>query len=271
MKTTALGLAVLTTAAIVNAQNVPTTGLTGLWRFQNSAAPLTATIGNNMTTSDPGNSAPFIGPWTVINPGLSDNGIVQETAWNYLTVNPNFHANGGGDYVNKYTVMIDYIQTSGVGSSWNSLFQTAADGHANDGDLWIAPDGTMGSGDIGYSSSGINAGTWHRIAWSVDNGNFFRIYVDGSLLLDGAGQSVDGRYSLYPDVFNLFADNDWEDQWGLVGTVATWDHALTTDEIAGMGGWLNGSPDPTALTIPEPSTLALVALGGLVIARRSRK
>jgi len=54
---------------------------------------------------------------------------------------------------------------------------------------------------------------WHRIVWSVDNGNFFRVYVDGTNYLDGAGQAVDGRFSLYPDRFNLFADNDWQDAW----------------------------------------------------------
>jgi len=266
MKRIVLGLALLVAVGIANAQNVPS-GLTGLWRFENSGNPLAATIGNDIVAVDE-TVTPFVGPWTVINPGLSDNGVVQEQSWGYLQVNPNFTANGGGDYVNQYTIAIDYVQTQ---AGWNSLFQTAYDGHSNDGDLWIAPDGTIGVGDVGYSTLTFDSSTWHRIVWSVDNSSFFRVYVDGTLFLDGAGQGVDGRFSLYPDRFNLFADNDWEDMWGLVGTVATWDRALTTDEVAAMGGWIGGAAEPTPLTVPEPATVSLVALAGLVLLRKIRK
>ena len=266
MKKIVPGLAVLVAAGIVNAQNVPS-GVTGLWRFQDSANKLQATVGVDLTTSDPGNSAWYTGPWTVINPGLSDNGVVQERSWDYLSVNPSFTANGGGDYVNQYTVAIDYVQTQ-VG--WNSLFQTSWGGNDNDGDLWIAPDGTIGVGDIGYSTLTFDSSTWHRIVWSVDNSSFFKVYVDGTLFLDGAGQGVDGRFSLYADRFNLFADDSWEDMWGLVGTVATWNRALTSSEVAGMGGWIGSATEPTPLTIPEPSTVSLLALAGLVLLRRIR-
>jgi hypothetical protein len=261
---------ILGISGFAQAGDMPSSGLTGLWRFQTSADKLKATIGTDMTTSDPGNSTWMVGPWTVINPGWSDNGIVQETSWKYLSVNPNFTANGGGSYVNQYTVMIDYVQTSGVGASWNSLFQTSWGGNDSDGDLWIAPDNTIGVGDVGYSSQTFNPSTWHRIVWSVDNSSFFKVYVDGQLFLNGAGQGTDGRFSLYPDRFNLFADDSWEDQWGLVGTAATWDRALTGDEIAGMGGWIAGAAEATPLTVPEPGTLSLLALGGLALLRRNR-
>ena len=51
---------------------------------------------------------------------------------------------------------------------------------------------------------------------------------------------------------------------GLVGTVATWDHALTEAEVAGMGGWIGGASTPTPLMIPEPSAISLLVLGGLL-------
>jgi hypothetical protein len=266
MKKILPGLAVLLAAGIATAQNVPS-GVTGLWRFQTEADKLSATIGAPLTTSDPGNSAWFTGPWTVINPGLSDGGVVQERSYDYLSVDPGFTANGGGSYVNQYTVAIDYVQTQ---AGWNSLFQTAYGGNDNDGDLWIAPDGTIGVGDVGYSTATFDPSTWHRIVWSVDNGNFFRVYVDGTLYLDGTPQEVDGRFSLYTDRFNLFADDSWEDMWGLVGTVATWNRALTSEEVAGMGGWIGSATEPTPLTIPEPSTLSLLALAGLVLLRKIR-
>ncbi len=251
---------------------VDPTGLTGLWRFASSATKLDATVGSDLTTSNVNNSAWYSGPWTEINPGLSDGGVVQERSWDYLTVNPNFVANGGGSgsWVNEYTIVFDYQQTSGL-ASWNSLYQTNAAGNTSDGDLFIKPDGTIGVGDTGYSTATVDSSTWHRYAISVDNGSFFRVYVDGVLILDGIPQAIDGRFSLYTDKFHLFADDSWEDQWGLVGTVATWNRAMGSDEVADMGGWINGATMPTALTIvPEPATMILLGLGSLVAIRRKK-
>jgi hypothetical protein len=273
MKKILLVLVVLGVARVASAAGYVPAGATGLWRFQDSANKLTATLGIDMTTSHPDNSHWMSGPWTMIgvpaNAGLyADGGVVQERSWDYLTVNPGFSVNGGGSsYVNEYTVAIDYCQTQ---SGWNSLFQTSWGGTDSDGDLWIAPDGTIGVGDVGYSTLTFDSSKWHRIVWSIDNGNFFRVYVDGTLFLDGPGQDVDGRFSLYTDRFHLFADDSWEDMWGLVGTVATWGRALTTAEVAGMGGWIGGSATPTELMIPEPATMAMLALGGVALLRRRR-
>jgi hypothetical protein len=268
MKKIVVVLAVLAVASSAWAGMVPP-GVTGLWRFQSAlgdgTATMAATLGVDMVNSNPpGNGHWFTGPWTVIEPGLSDNGVSQERSWDYLQVNPSFPAegNGGGSYINEYTVAIDYCQTSGL-TSWNSLFQTNWDGNTSDGDLFTDGAGHIGIGDVGYSTLTYDASTWHRIVWSIDNGNFFRVYVDGTLFLDGAGQDVDGRFSLYPDRFELFADESWEDQWGLVGTVATWGRALTTGEVEGMGGWIEGAAEPTPLTIPEPGTLTLLAVAGI--------
>jgi hypothetical protein len=280
MKKIVLVLAGLAVASIASAANAPA-GMTGLWRFQSNANKLTATLGTDLVTSDPANSGWMTGPWTDMGwdgtpTSLSDNGVVQERSWDYLTVYHGIGANGGGSYVNEYTVAIDYIQTSDGNGGYNSLFQTSWSGTANDGDLWMygtsRASSTIGSGDLGYSTSTFDASTWHRIVWSVDNGSFFRVYVDGTLYLDAAGQSVDGRYALELDRFHLFADNSWEDAWGMIGTAAVWGRALTTDEVAGMGGWIGGSATPTALTIPEPSSLSFLALGGLLmLVRRVRK
>jgi hypothetical protein len=271
MKKIVLVAAALVLAGSVYAQNVPS-GLTGLWRFQDSANKLKATYGVDLVNSDPGNAGWLVGPWTVINPGLSDNGIIQDQSFQYLTVNPSFSANGGGGYVNQYSIAWDVKPDPG----WNSLYQTADTGRANDGDLWIDAGtqtaATIGVGDVGYSTLTFDATKWHRIVLSVNNGSFFRVYVDGTLFLDGAGQPVDGRFSLYTDHFHLFADDNWEDAWILCGTVATWGRALATDEVAGMGGWIGGAAEPTPLIIPEPATMSLLAIGGLLgLIRRIRK
>lgn len=256
--TTVLICLALMFAHSAGAANVPS-GITGLWRFQSSTDKLKATIGVDLTTSDTNNAGFFLGPWTVIGPGLSDGGIVQDRSFDFLTVNPSFIANGGGSYVNEYSIAWDVRPDPNL----NSLFQTAFNGNDNDGDLWIdatAPaTATIGVNDVGYSASTFDATKWHRIVLSVDNGNFFRVYVDGVLFLDGAGQSVDGRFSLYTDRFHLFADNDWQDVWILVGNVMTWNRALTTEEVAGMGGWIDNAAEPTPLLFNETPVITSVS------------
>jgi hypothetical protein len=280
MKRIALALAVVMVAAgIVSAGNVPPNGLTGLWRFEDATTQetaLKATIGVDLQSSNLlYNTFPTGTPWIHMGtdqyPDLyTDNKGVQETSWQYLIVNPSFTPNGGSaDYVNSYTVAIDYRQTQRI--AYNSLFQTAWDGNAGEGDLWIKSVGgdvgdqinaTIGAGAVGgYSDLTFDANQLHRIMWSVQNqdvngnGGFFRVYVDGTLFLDKPGQLYNDTYALYPDRFNLFADDSWEDAWGEVATVAVWNEALTTPQIAAMGG-VN-----TPLTIPEPSTLVLVVAG----------
>ena len=187
------------------------------------------------------------------NPDLyADRGVVQEQSWGYLQCNPGLSANGGGSYVNQYTISMDYYQTSITYDSYNSLYQTAWGGNDDDGDLFIYndnADGTIseiGIGDAGYSGDNgkyFNAAQWNRITLSVNDGSdgWFRVYVNGALLLDGAGQDIDGRFALYPDRVNLFADDDWEDAWGLVGNVMIWNTALTSDEIAAMGDYYHSA------------------------------
>jgi len=256
-------LAVLTLAGSAWAQgNVPG-GAVGLWRFTTKDDLLKATFGADLVSNVPENPNWMLGPWTVISvPGdilrYSDGGIAQDRSWDYLTCFHGMSANGGGEYVNEYTIAMDVKPDPG----WNSLYQTAWDAHSNDGDLWIDATtqnaATIGVGAVGYSTMTFDATKWHRIVLSVDNGNFFRAYVDGELFLDGPGQPIDGRFSLEvdwegePGRFHLFADNNWEDAWILCGTVALWNRALTTDEIAGMGGWIGGSDVPTDLLIVTP-------------------
>jgi len=268
-----LVLVVLVAAGVSSAAvNVPG-GLTGFWQFATDATKLTATVGTDLVSVNEA-STWFMGPWTTIGtvaqPDLyTDRGVVQEQSWGYLQCNPGLHANGGGDYVNQYTISMDYYQTSTTGDGYNSLYQTAWGGNDDDGELFTCGDATnatIGIGDVGYTTQTYNFAQWNRITLSVDNSSFFRVYINGALVLDGAGQGVDGRFSLYTDRVNLFADDDWEDAWGLVGNVMIWDHALTSDEIAAMG-----SPTTPLVLTPEPATISILAIGGLALLRRNRK
>jgi hypothetical protein len=280
---------VLMAASLASADsvvNVPG-GVTGLWRFQNASNLGAATFGSDLTFMEgSGPAAPMVqytgSVWTNIGPASNnglygDNKVVQERSWEYMNVPHGIAPNGGGDYVNSYTIMMDYQQGShsGLWDGWyyNSLLNTNVS-NTNDGDLFIAtPDNgptsysgsIIGVGDTGYSDLTFDSSQVNRIVISVDNANFFRVYVNGVLFLDAAGQGIDGRFSLDPTV-NLFADNDWEDAWGMVGTVMMWDHALTDSEVAAMG-----SATTTLVITPEPATMSLLAIGGLALLRRNRK
>ena len=93
---------VLTVAGIAGAANVPT-GITGLWRFQNTNNFGQATIGNDITFFNSPYGTWFLGPWTDIgieswHTKFSDGYVFQELKYNYLAVDPGFVPNGGGAY-----------------------------------------------------------------------------------------------------------------------------------------------------------------------------
>lgn len=284
MKTMMLTMCMVAVANVASAVvNVPS-GLTGLWRFQEQdvntgKATMAATIGTDLVNSHPDNGSWFSGPSTQIGTDASpflyqDSGYAQSRSFDTFTVTHGIAPNGGGSFVNEYTVLIDYRSTFANGS-FNSFYQTASSPNANDGDLWSNPSGQIGVGDPnvgepGYSTMTYDPSVFHRIVWSVDNGNFFRAYIDGVLFLDAPGQTIDGRWSLGSN-FHLLTDNNFEDDWGLLGTTMTWNRALSSDEIAAMGGWDHSvSEFPTPLLIPEPSSMILFGLGltGLIAVRR---
>ncbi len=111
-------------------------------------------------------------------------------------------------------------------------------------------------------------GTWSRWVLSVDEGTLRSTYVDQGLIGNHNAGSIDNiRWSL-ASAFDLFSDNGGgEEQAVHVSNVALYDTALTGPEITALG------PVGTVLGVPEPSTLALAALGmlGLALFARRRK
>ena len=112
--------------------------------------------------------------------------------------------NGGGAYVNQYTLVYDIYLPSGA---WRSLLQTAT-GNGNDGDLFINPSGGLGISSV-YDGF-ISTGEWHRIAAAFDlTKPLLTKFIDGVKVGNQTAglEVVDGRFALDP-VALLFADND---------------------------------------------------------------
>jgi hypothetical protein len=198
--------------------------------------------------------------------------LTQGTA---LVVRHGAPANGGGTYLNQYTLIMD-VKFPAVGD-WISLYQTNAAfddttgafdlSTSNDGDWFVNPAAQIGiSGNYGGT---VSQDTWHRLALTVDGGAFnFTSYIDGVQVQQNAGGApdVDGRFSLYnttnPDPYDwflLFAD-DTADAAEMGEVVINHfqfrDWALSGEEIAALGG-----PSAAGPFVPEPSCLLLLLLG----------
>ena len=152
--------------------------------------------------------------------------------------------NGGGAYINRYTVIFDVL----VPGSLNYLpfFNTNPE-NANDADFYLVPDGGVGIGTGGYSAPGtIALNMWHRVAFVGDLvANQLRFYVNGTLVKqNNLSGLLDGRWSLYsnvdggPDLL-LFNEGDTSGQYThevYVSSIAFIDRALTAGELAALGG-----------------------------------
>jgi hypothetical protein len=185
-------------------------------------------------------------------------------------------ANGGGSYVNSYTMIWDvYIPAMG----WTALMNTSPT-HGNDADFYVASDGSVGIGALGYSAaSAVSAGQWTRIAFVKDQtANQSLFFVNGTQVFSGGAGSLDGRLSLYtgndaPPQLVILGEGDGSGNYAndlYLSAFYFSDSALSGSTIAGLGGVQAGG----IMVVPEPSSFALagLALCGFLLHRpRNRK
>ena len=181
-------------------------------------------------------------------------------------------ANGGGDYVNEFTMIWD-IKTDAT-PDWIGLFNANLT-NSNASELWLGPDGSVGKGSQYTDPGVVPQETWTRLAvtYHIDGGDTVRdLYVDGVLVRgDDIVSSVDGSFSLWT--------NEQEDpyQWCLFGA---WDGAMYLDAFEldnfGFAGWAMseaeiaalGAYDGDAIGIPEPASLILLGMGAFLFRLR---
>lgn len=174
--------------------------------------------------------------------------------------------NGGGSYVNNYTVLFDvYIPGPWPMDYMVPFFNTNPD-NGNDADFYLYGDGEIGIGGGGYSAPGTLApNTWYRVAFVANcSAGTLSYYVNGTNVKTRGGVTLDdGTFALYS---NLDPGADlllFNEPTGLythelyLNSVAFVDHAMTGSELSALGG-------PNAigiLAVPEPTTISIVLLG----------
>ncbi|MBN2828910.1 MAG: hypothetical protein JXR56_01165, partial [Candidatus Cloacimonetes bacterium] len=187
----------------------------GQWTFDNPTNLLEATYGNDLVLE---------GTHTVTAGTDAGDGAVNIGVGSFYRCTHDIAANGGGTWVNQYSIVIDFKVPSI--DQWYCFHQTNPD-NSNDGDSFINPTGHIGVGVTGYSAYQLIPNEWYRLVIAVDLGNSYKYYLDGALLQDGGNQSLDGRFALYPsnstNELLFFADNDAEDNPIDVSAVSLYD------------------------------------------------
>jgi MYXO-CTERM domain-containing protein len=165
--------------------------------------------------------------------------------------------NGGGAYLNQYTLLMDIYSPGAAG--WQALMNTDTT-NSNDADWYISSTGQSGIGALGYSAD-LTAGT-------------VRYYIDGVLAFTRTGTSLaDGRFALFSNAdagadLLLFNEGDTSGTYThplLVNSIAFTDEALSPAAIQSLGG-----PSANGIFVPEPSSALLGGLAALALLRRRR-
>jgi hypothetical protein len=233
-------------------------GLAGLWEFDNPGNLTEATVGNDLILVGIGQSA-------VTGMGGSD-GAVAVDLGTYYQCDHGIAANGGGGYVNEFTLLFDVMYPEASAGTWRAFYQTGYDTY-NDSEYFINPSNeSWGLSALGYTDNAAvgewysSHSTWYRVVLTVNLDNdpgaaFHDLYINGELKgkHDTGGLGVDGRFSLYASddenpYLVLCGDDNGEDALMHFSNIAIWGRPLTSAEIAELGG-----PDlgPTALA-PQP-------------------
>ena len=170
-------------------------------------------------------------------------------------------ANGGGVFVNQYTLIFDLLFPADSGNQWRALIQIDDPTNQNDADLFINPAG--GIGIAGQYQGTVQVETWHRLAFAFDlvaeGGPLLRKYIDGVLVGQQVlGQGLDGRWALSPagGMFDgsalLFTDDNTDGghvQPGFVSSIQVHDVALSSAYLGALGAPVSTSI-PTTVSIP---------------------
>jgi hypothetical protein len=217
----------------------------GLWNFDDP---------HYLTKADLGNDLDLIGfHQPAIGIDSSDT-AARIGIGSYYMCTHEIAANGGGNNVNEWSLIMDIRYLESSAGRWKCLYQTNQL-NANDGDCFVSYNTAVGVGATGYSNRqdgtpyfGAQPEVWYRLVIVVDNGTLYDLYANGTKVLDGDVQDIDGRFSL-DDLVLFFADDNSEDHQIDVSMIAIYDYPLSGTEVEALNG--PGGEDPP----PESSVL----------------
>jgi len=230
--------------------------VTGQWDFNSSN--LTATVGTALAFR--GTTATTTAFTTATIGGQTANvmNFPAATSTQGYIMTHGIPPNGGGSFVNQYTLILDVMFPTASNGSYRSLFQTSS-ANANDGDLFVNP--ANGIGISGVYHGAIVADTWHRVSFVFDltsPTDPLRKFIDGTLVgTQGLSAGIDGRWALDPTAL-LFTDDNNETRAGFVNSIQIRSEAMPTADVAALGGaTAGGIPLPTV-----PVSLQVVSPNG---------
>lgn len=243
----------------------PPVEITGQWDFNNG--DLRATIGSALTNFDEtvasdtqfGDTASF----GIAGIGGSPAKVLffspSVAPWGGYIMPHGAAPNGGGIYVNRYTVIWDLYYPESSNGKWRSLFQTAINNN-NDGDFFI----NTGNG-IGISASYqgiVPAEAWTRIVAVFDLPyRTLKKYINGVLVnTQTLGEGTDGRWSLDPTAL-LFGDEDGDANPGYANSIQFRNGLMSDAEVLALGGvttdGIPGMPPRISSIVREGNSLRI--------------
>ena len=173
--------------------------------------------------------------------GGQDADVARFSQGTYFEVPHGMNPNGGGGYLNQYTLIMDVMFPARTG--FTSLLQTNCC-NVNDGDWFINETG--GLGILGIYGGSVPDGEWHRLALVADlKAGTLTSFVDGAQVSQTTGQLLDDRFAIYSpndtdvepyETFFVFADENGENSEGYVNSIQFHDLALSPGVIAEIGG-----------------------------------
>ncbi len=237
-----------------NAAGTPTWSSGGVaqWDFNGNLASSTAGANLTAAAATPASAPEVTFTTATINGETAQ--VASFTRGTYFQMIHGLDDNGGGSFVNQYTLMMDVMFPSRPGG-WAVLWQTSA-ANANDGDWFINPSGGLGISSV-YGGS-VADGTWNRIALVVDSAaGTLTSFLNGTQVQQVSGPSLDGRWSLDSTAL-LFADENQENAGGFVNSVQLRGRAMTAADIAALGG-----AQAAGIPLPQlPTDLHLLSPNG---------
>jgi len=233
----------LTCATLTLALGITTTALatvTGQWDFNSSN--LVATVGTDLAYFGDTDTVTTFTNATIGGSNAIVMAFPATTPTQGYVMTHGIAPNGGGSYVNQYTLIMDVMFPTESDAKYRSLFQTSQN-NGNDTDLCINPNN--GIGISGSYQGTIAPNTWYRIACVFDmtlSSGQLKKYIDGTLVGSQNLAAVDGRWALDPTAL-LFADEDNETAAGFVNSIQIHDVPLSASDIFALAG-------PSAAGIP---------------------